>query len=277
MTISHQDAITIEQLYPTEDHQDILFSDIFYLKGSTVKDPYLITVLGKTKPITITNLKTKTSANIIKAIQHRINIYKTYGWKITKVITDHESNFSASIKQLQTLGVELIQNSPESHSRTAERAIRTIKGMARATYLSLPYTLPPQLYHHLLQYVTERYNIHPQVDGDSQSPREKITDTKVTYNIDIKVAFGTIGIFPVPKAYQNTDLSERGELGIVIGNAYTKHGVCTIYIPSRKSICYRTKFTVVTCDEAIAKAISLALRDDDFLSDTASPLTAQSM
>ncbi len=43
MTISHQDAITIEQLYPTEDHQDILFSDIFYLKGSTVKDPYLIT------------------------------------------------------------------------------------------------------------------------------------------------------------------------------------------------------------------------------------------
>ena len=94
--------------------------------------------------------------------------------------------------------------------------------MARATYLALPYTLPPQLYHHLLQYVTERYNIHPQVDGDSASPREKITDIKVIYNVDIKVAFGTVGIFPVPKAYQTTDLSERGELGIVIGNAW-KH------------------------------------------------------
>ena len=71
--------------------------------------------------------------------------------------------------------------------------------MERATYLALPYTLPPQLYHHLLQYVTERYNIHLQVDGDSDSPREKITDTKATYNVDIKAAFGTVGIFPVPK------------------------------------------------------------------------------
>ena len=61
------------------------------------------------------------------------------------------------------LGVRVIQNSPEQHSRAAERAIRTIKDLARTTYLSLSYTLPPALYRNLVTFVTERYNILPQM------------------------------------------------------------------------------------------------------------------
>ena len=111
---------------------------------------------------------------------------------------------------MSQLGVKLIQNSPEQHSRAAERAIRTIKELARTTYLALPFTLPPTLYRNLITFVTERYNLLPQIDGDHFSPRERITGKQPIYNRDIKTSFGEIVICTVPKHLQQHDLKERG-------------------------------------------------------------------
>jgi hypothetical protein len=74
--------------------------------------------------------------------------------EITRIVTDHEANFTATIQLLSNLGVHLIQNSLEQHSRAAERAIHTIKNLARTTYLSLPYTLPATLHRNLITFVT---------------------------------------------------------------------------------------------------------------------------
>ena len=142
------------------------------------------------------------------------------------------------------------------HSRQAERAIRTIKSMTRSIYISLPYTLPPALYPYLIQYATEKYNILPSNDGDKLSPRERITGRTIDYNYDMKSGFGTVGLFPVPLALQTIDLAERGELGIIVGNTPGRHGVCQVYIPTRKSICHRTKFKVLRIDESIRHLIS---------------------
>jgi len=229
-TQDHQNAITIDDNYPTQDKEDILFADIFYLKGSPSKEPYMLTVLAKTKHITVTYLGAKTSKNIIAAFGHILDFYNINKWKITKIITDHEANFSGSIQQMSKLGVQVIQNSPEQHSRAAERAIRTIKDLARTTYLALPYTLPSILYRNLITFVTERYNILPQVDGDHRSPRESITEQRPIYNQDVKPTFGEVVICTVPYHKQQHDLGERGELGLVVGNPFNKNGVCIIYL-----------------------------------------------
>jgi len=55
---------------------------------------------------------------------------------------------------------------------------------------------------------------------------------------------------------QTTDLAERGEIGIIVGNTPGRHGVCQVYIPTRKSICYRTKFKMLHIDESIRLMIS---------------------
>ena len=108
----------------------------------------------------------------------------------------------------------------------------------------------------MIQYATERYNILPSSDGDKLSPRERITGRTIDYNYDMKSGFGTVGLFPVPLALQTIDLAERGELGIIVGNTPGRHGVCQVYIPTRKSICHRTKFKVLRIDESIRHLIS---------------------
>jgi hypothetical protein len=255
-TQDHQNSITIDDTYPTLDNEDILFADIFYLKGSPTKEPYMLTVLAKTKHITVTYLDTKTSKNIIAAFGHILDFYKINKWNISKIITDHEANFSASIQQMSKLGVQVIQNSPEQHSRAAERAIRTIEELSRTTYLALPYTLPPMLYRNLITFVTERYNILPQVDGDHRSPRERITGQRPIYNKDVKATFGEVVICIVTSHQQQHDLGERGEIGLVIGNPFNKNGVCAIYIPTRRSVCYRTEYTKASIDDSIKQLIS---------------------
>jgi hypothetical protein len=256
LTQDHTNSITIEQHYPTEDHEDNIFADIFYLKGAGNKIPYLVATTAKTRHLSVTALKSKTGANISHAISSIIKQYKSFGYTIKRVITDHEANFKATELQLQMIGAQLLQNSPEMHSRQAERAIRTIKLLARAIYVSLPYTLPTSLYPYLLQYAAERYNIMPQKDNDLLSPRERITGRTVDFKYDLRAGFGTVGLFPVPLAYQTTDLAERGEIGIIVGNTPGKHGVCQVYIPNRKSICYRTKFKMLHIDESIKLMIS---------------------
>ena len=169
LTQDHTNAITIDQHYPTSENEDNIFSDIFYVKGSSVKTPYLISVTAKSKHIHISALKSKTGTNITNAISTLIKKYKSFGLTIKRVITDHEANFKTTEQQLQLIGAELIQNSPEMHSRQAERAIRTIKSLARSIYISLPYTLPQALYPYLFQFATERYNILPSSDGDQMS------------------------------------------------------------------------------------------------------------
>jgi hypothetical protein len=99
-THNHQHSITIDDHYPTKDKEDVIFADIFYLKGSTLKEPYLLTILAKTKHITITYLGTKTSKNIYTAFDNILDYYKIHQWKITHIITDHEANFTANVKQL---------------------------------------------------------------------------------------------------------------------------------------------------------------------------------
>jgi hypothetical protein len=248
-THNHTHAVTIDDHYPTNDNEDVIFADIFYLKGSTNKEPYLLTILAKTKHITVTSLGTKTSKNIITALEHILDYYNTHEWKITHVITDHEANFTATAKQLAQMKVTLIQNSPEHHSRAAERAIRTIKNLVRTTYLSLPYTLPTSLYRNLITYVTERYNILPQIDGDHRSPRQRITGLRPTYNRDVKAVFGDVVMCPVPIHLQKHDLGERGEIGIIVANQFNAHGVCGVYIPTRRSLCHRTDYKIIPINE----------------------------
>ena len=161
LTQDHTNAITIDQHYPTSENEDYIFSHIFYVKGSSVKTPYLISVTAKSKHIHISALKSKTGTNITNSLSTLIKKYKSFGLASKRV-----SNYLLTTEQqLQLIGAELIQNSPEMHSRQAERAIRTIKSLARSIYISFSYTLPQALYPYLFQFATERYNILPSSDG----------------------------------------------------------------------------------------------------------------
>ena len=106
----------------------------------------------------------------------------------------------------------------------------------------------------------------PTADGDQLSPRERITGRTISFIQDIKAGFGTVGMFPVPRALQTNDLAERGELGLIVGNTPGKHGVCQVYILTRKSICHRTKFQVLRLDASVTHLISKDQnRDPQFL------------
>jgi hypothetical protein len=96
-----------------------------------VKTPYLISVTAKSKHIHISALKSKTGTNITNSLSTLIKKYKSFGLASKRV-----SNYLLTTEQqLQLIGAELIQNSPEMHSRQAERAIRTIKSLARSIYI----------------------------------------------------------------------------------------------------------------------------------------------
>jgi hypothetical protein len=120
LTQDHQHSITIDQYYPTEDNEDNIFADIFYLKGATTKTPYLLAVTAKTKHISVTALRSNTGVNTAQALSTLIKQHQSFGLIIKRVIADHEANFKATEKQLQLIGAQLIQNSPEMYSRQAE-------------------------------------------------------------------------------------------------------------------------------------------------------------
>jgi len=261
--VSNQDSIKIAKHYPTNDKEEILYTDIFYLKGDKKKVPYLVTVLAKSKHMTVTNLKRKTAKHIANTIIYYVKKYKSkYGIRVLKVISDHEANFTATEDMLEEIGSVLIQNPPESHSRAAERAIRSLKQTARAIYLSLPYTLPCYLYDQLLIYTVEKLNLTPTSSGDGRCPREIIGGNKVDYKKDFKASFGQVCWFPVPRFLRKNDLEERAELGIVVGNSPGKEGVCKAYIFSRHVICQRSRFHPGLLDETIKKVISQNLDKD---------------
>ncbi len=78
LTQDHQNSITIDQYYPTEDNEDNIFADIFYLKGATTKTPYLLAVTAKTKHISVTALRAKTGVNIAQALSTLIKQHQSF-------------------------------------------------------------------------------------------------------------------------------------------------------------------------------------------------------
>jgi len=72
-TVSNLDGISISDYYPTRNKEDVLFVDIFYIKGDKNKVPYLLAVTAKSKHISVTNLKCKTAKNIVNVLIHYIN------------------------------------------------------------------------------------------------------------------------------------------------------------------------------------------------------------
>ena len=77
---------------------------------------------------------------------------------------------------------------------------------------------------------------------------------------------------PVPTHLQKHDLGERGEIGIIVANQFNKHGVCGVYIPTRRSLCHRTDYKIIPINESIRNLISSSPRDEQFLKETAFPL-----
>ena len=118
----------------------VLAADILYVDCVKI----FTTITRQLQFTTVQMIKDRKMKTILKCIDEIIKMYRSNGFKIQFVITDHEFE---SIRDTlnDTYNIILNTSSANEHIPEMERDIRTIKDKMRGSRASLPYTIMPRI------------------------------------------------------------------------------------------------------------------------------------
>jgi len=236
-----------------------LHVDLFWIKGSKIKNPFLILKDEATGYVMVIDLISKNTEALLRGIKLGVVHLKSHNHRVRSIISDSEANFKSLESYLNDIKITLDLRAPEVHSSLAERGIRSIKDIARTVINNLQFRLPMKLLKYLIIYTTGIENSKPNKTSGVVSPRELVQGKKLHWKYDFKADFGDIVWVRVPKTGIRNDLSSRGQLGMVVGRS---NASIKVWLMDNGEIVTRTKFIKVEPSQTIIDKINL-LADND--------------
>ena len=171
-----------------EHHTHVCISaDIFYMDGAI----FFMTISRHLQFKTVHFIESKKHDVIYKCFSQVIYTYKTCGFLVSIIISDHE--FEPLSRQLLEFGATLNVSTADEHASEIERAIRVIKERARAHLIMMPFPHYPRLLkrhliHHLITLVN--LSVHPNSVFPYLSPATIIIGHTFDAYIHCRVKFG---------------------------------------------------------------------------------------
>lgn len=178
----------------------------------------------------------KSKSEVLEAMQSIIAAFNSHQHVVKRVVTDDESSFTAHIKPLAKLGIQLSSTPAGLHNKRVERYIQTFKQRRSALLATLAYRLPEGKLEHELAIATVRgMNTSCNAVSSKRTPYEVFTGMKP---IVPRHVFGQPGI-----SYNPSSTGAHGQWCIYLGlRDNIHHNNIRVYVPSTGTVCSRLKF-----------------------------------
>lgn len=166
----------------------------------------------------VTRLQNKGATEITRAIRDTLNVWKGYGGRPKVLSWDQEPalvHSAAEIWAQHSLRLRFVP--PDSHERTAERDVRTIKEHVYAAILGLNHAVDEEMVEGLVRDTITLFNFLPNSELPDASPRAVLDGERLNYERWRRVYGGQVAEFEIPYPEQGKKGIKR-EIGYVIGH-----------------------------------------------------------
>jgi hypothetical protein len=211
--------------------------DIIPLKHESIggNTNILFAVDEKSAYVSCVGIKSKGRKTLAAAMIEIIHTFNAYGHRVTKIISDDESCFHATEKDMAPLGIELSSTPAGFHQKRAKRYIQTLKARKRAILASLSYQLPDKLEAEAYLAAMHSMNIVVNTVSGIHTPYQLVTRRKPFIP---QFHFGQTGVF---HSRRKDTPDQRGEWGLFLSfGSSPRYLRC--YIPVRDNVYSRSTF-----------------------------------
>jgi hypothetical protein len=197
----------------------------------------------------------KKSVQLHDAVEVQLNLCKSHGFSVQRIIIDGEKGFLAVTPAMQAQGIKVTINT-STHVPEAEVLIRELEAWCRGTYNSLPYKLPLLWIPDLVACASQRLNLLITDAGLSGVPPiEAFTGVPVNLEYDCPYQFGTHVLATVKETKTRNAIDEpRVESAIVVG-VHNRNGLHRVRLLASGALATRVKVTPFPTTDAILQRI----------------------
>ena len=167
-------------------HAVTLYGDIFYMD----KSMFFLTTSRNIQFLTVHHILNKKHDTVWKCISQSYHLYKSRGFKVAHLLTDHE--FQPLEARILSHNINLNTTAANEHSPEIERSIHAIKERASSFISLLPFSrLPRLLKQHLIHYLVSMINltIHPNSIPPYLSQTTIVTGVSLNVDIHCRIPF----------------------------------------------------------------------------------------
>ncbi len=201
---------------------EVVEMDIFFI-GSSL---FLLLIDLFSGFIMTYNIKSKSKSHVMEGIENIKAKFNSYKIDITILACDKESSFTYLEKEINLLGIQLVQFSPQDHASVCERAIRSIKQKIMSTiydFQNTYFTFPLFLVKYLVAWCTTSNNILVNSKCKPKCPRQIFDPGFILHSDFLNIKFGDVYYFRRPNS--KNGLSSKIELCLVVGRDVKSPGV----------------------------------------------------
>jgi hypothetical protein len=186
----------------------------------------LFTVDDKSDHDVAMPMSTKSTTQLVKAMDVVIQTYHQYGHTVKHFTSDDEANLKSTLPYLRVRKISHSTTPAGLHEKKSERSIQTLKYRQATIKAGLSYILPAQFESEAIMAVVDQLNFLPTTNTGTTTPLEAFTGRKPKVPA---FAFGTIGVVYHPRQDDNT---LRGEIGIFLSHGQHRRYIKG-FIPTR--------------------------------------------
>jgi hypothetical protein len=232
---------------------DIMFVEL----KEDIKKPLMVHVDVCTKLITGIPLRNRTEEECTKAIVDSKAHYSLNDRNLKQLVFDREPGIAPCENTLSAHGIELVLKAAGQKVGLAEVSIRLIREKARATKAGVRakygYLPPNQFNMDLCMDSIAVLNRIPK-RGQSETPYEIFTCTRIDYMRDFRVEWGEPVVMKKPKRI-SLDLGVTGHWSVVVRWIMNGTGVLKVYLVQTKRYAYRLHFTCAAAPEWVLETL----------------------
>lgn len=219
----------------------ILQADLFFFRGAHGELQVILLTIDESSGFKMGHhLREKTTAALAEALRDIIFRWKAMGHTVRRIITDRESNFRACKIAMATVEVEMMATAPGMKCAMVERATRTVKDRARASFLAMREKVPGRYLPNLILDIIymDRYIPSRRRSGRPITPYTLVSpvqDGVDRLNRAVDCTFGESYHFRLPEAdrMQVAPAMDvlRSDVGYVIGRDTHADHTFLVYFP----------------------------------------------
>lgn len=172
-----------------------IIADILFVKSNKFAraDPHLLTIDEYCGVVHVKHIDSRSIKAVSEAFKSVVDDYARRGWKVEAIKLDKEGAFQHLADGIgKELGIRTEPCIADLHAVVAERAIRTIIGLFRASVSGLPYVLAPHLYTRLLEYVATSCNLITRAHNDILTAYELFVQRSPNLASFLRMEFGEL-------------------------------------------------------------------------------------